>query len=258
MTPAISIVAGDVPETLGRLAELIGPVVFEQAIADLAGKWLAEFDLFTLTLPLTDQERRAYEGELQVYRPFRLRFVECFPDAPWREFLRVAAHTDEGRRAIAAWRTARKILSFTRAKAGALRDLLERHGDSRVLVFTAENETAYTVAREHLVMPLTCDIGRAERSEAVSRFARGELGALVSSRVLNEGFDVPEADVAVVLGGWGGDREYVQRIGRILRPRPGKRARIYELVSGDTLEVAQSFRRRSRLAARTTAPRHRG
>lgn len=50
-------------------------------------------------------------------------------------------------------------------------------------------------------MPLTCDIGRQERDEVLARFRRGEIRTLVSARVLNEGLDVPDADVAVIVGG---------------------------------------------------------
>ena len=79
-------------------------------------------------------------------------------------------------------------------------------------------------------MPITCDIPRAERAAALERFRRGELRALVSARVLNDGIDVPDADVAIVVGGTQGEREHVQRIGRLLRPQEGKTAVVYELV----------------------------
>ena len=95
--------------------------------------------------------------------------------------------------------------------------LLERHRDSRVLIFTADNEAAYAIAREHLVMPMTCDISRAEREAALAAFRAGTLRSLVSSRVLNEGIDVPDADVAIVVGSAQGEREHVQRIGRLLQ-----------------------------------------
>ena len=94
------------------------------------------------------------------------------------------------------------------------------------------------------------DIGRQERASALERFKRGELRALVSARVLNEGIDVPEADVAIVVGGTQGEREHVQRIGRLLRPKEGKSAIVYELVMRGTSEVAQSRRRRAGLAPR--------
>ena len=75
----------------------------------------------------------------------------------------------------------------------------------------------------------------------------------MSARVLNEGIDVPDADVAVVVGGALGEREHVQRVGRLLRPGEGKRAVVYELVTRDTIEVGQSRRRRQGLVARSSA-----
>jgi len=102
-------------------------------------------------------------------------------------------------------------------------------------------------------MPITCDIGRKERDEALERFRRGTLRALVSARVLNEGLDVPDADVAIVVGGSLGEREHVQRVGRLLRPAPGKRALVYELVTRGTSEVRQARRRRAGLGSRVAS-----
>jgi superfamily II DNA or RNA helicase len=103
------------------------------------------------------------------------------------------------------------------------------------------------------MMPLTCDIGRRERDQALDAFRRGRIRALVSARVLNEGIDVPDADVAIVVGGALGEREHVQRVGRLLRPAEGKRALVYELVTRDTIEVSQARRRRQGLVARRSA-----
>ena len=80
-------------------------------------------------------------------------------------------------------------------------------------------------------------------------YREGQIRALVSCRVLNEGMDVPDAEVAIILGGTQGAREHIQRIGRILRPNPGKRAQVYEIVCRGTLEVRQSITRSRSLAA---------
>jgi len=127
--------------------------------------------------------------------------------------------------------------------------LLERHRGSRTIVFTADNATAYAISRAHLIMPFTCDIKRKERERALSLFKEGKLGALVSAQVLNEGLDVPDAEVGIIVAGTRGEREHVQRVGRVLRPRPGKRALVYELVVRSSTEVGQSRRRRGALAA---------
>jgi superfamily II DNA or RNA helicase len=241
------------PDALARLGELLGPVVYELAIADLAGRFLASFDVITLPLDLEPDERRDYDALMAKFRPALIEFRRLCPAGSWAEFARAAGRTPEGRRAAAAWQEARRLLSLTRAKRAVLAELLARHRDARTLVFTAGNDAAYAIAREHLVMPLTCDIGRAERTAALEKFRAGELRALVSARVLNEGLDVPAADVGVIVGGSCGEREHVQRIGRLLRPAPGKRALVYELVTRRTVEVGQAQRRRKGLAPRVAA-----
>ena len=233
-----------------RLAALVGPPVFELGVADLAGGYLAPLKRITWRLSLDEEERRAYDALVAVYREAVRLYMGNHLGASWEDFLREAARTDEGRRGIAAWRRAARLLSFPRCKREALALLLARHRDQRTLVFVAHNETAYAIAREHLIMPLTSEIGRAERQEALERFRRGELRALVSAQVLNEGVDVPEAEVGIVVAGRMGEREHVQRVGRLLRPGAGKQALVYELVVAQSGEVRQAERRGARLAAR--------
>ncbi|MSP63342.1 MAG: DEAD/DEAH box helicase [Myxococcales bacterium] len=236
--------------TIERLAALIGPVVYELGIGDLAGRFLAPFDLITWSLDLGDAERTLYEAAMSEFRLVHARFRDLAPSATWPDFARWAARTPEGRRGLAGWRRAREMLTLTDAKRAALALLLARHRDARVLIFTADNESAYAISRRYLVMPLTCDIGRKERDDALARFRLGELRALVSARVLNEGLDVPEAEVGIVVGGSLGEREHVQRVGRLLRPAPGKQALVYDLVTRGTHEVRQAKRRSESLVQR--------
>jgi len=226
-----------------RLAALIGPVVFRRTIGDLAGRYLAPLERITWHLSLDPDERREHDALWEVYRQARRAFEGNHLSGSWEDFLRQAARTDEGRRGLSAWRRARRILAFPRRKREALSLLLGRHRAQRTLVFVADNQTAYAVAREHLVTPLTCDIGRAERDEVLTRFRAGTLRALVSAQVLNEGLDVPDAEVGIVVAGSLGEREHVQRIGRLLRPGQGKRALVYELVVEQSSEMRQSERR---------------
>jgi superfamily II DNA or RNA helicase len=106
------------------------------------------------------------------------------------------------------------------------------------------------VARRYLVPVITHQTKVTERSEILSAFARGEYTAVATSKVLNEGVDVPDANVAVVLSGSGSVREHVQRLGRILRQRQGKRALLYEVVTKSTTETFTSNRRREHDAYR--------
>lgn len=226
-------------DQIESLRDLIGPNVFELGIPDLSGTYLADFDCYTLQLELTPPERRSYETNMATFRNFHAKFRKSCPEASWTDFARFAARSIEGRNAMAGLRCARRIIHFTEAKAATLRSLLARHRDKKTLIFTADTETAYTIAREFLVMPLTAEIKRKEREEALLHFREGRWNALVSCRVLNEGLDVPEAEVGIVVGGAFGEREHIQRVGRLLRPAEGKKAVIYELICRNTMEIGQ-------------------
>lgn len=233
-----------------KVTSLVGPTVFSLEIGDLVGTWLADLDMVTLTLDLTRSERDDYERWMHDFRSVTGLLRQALGSAAsWKELTKLAARSTDGRRALAAFRQAQRLLAHTRAKRSVVAELLDRHRENRVLVFTADNESAYALARERLVMPVTCDISRKEREAVLARFRAGELRALVSSRVLNEGIDVPDADVAILVGAALGEREYVQRIGRLLRPAAGKRALVYELVTRRTLDERRARKRRVNLAA---------
>ncbi len=234
---------------LARLDALVGPEVYRASVEELAGRYLASFRLITIHLGLSPSESRAYGAEMSVFRPVCRSFFDVTPGASWPDFVTAAGRSEAGRRALAAWRRSRRIVRYCEAKRSIVSDLLVRHRDARVLVFAADNDTAYAVAREHLVQPITCDIGPKERSRALQRFSGGELRILVSARVLNEGIDVPAADVAIVAGGSQGSREYIQRVGRVLRPAPGKEAIVYDLVTRGTFEVRRASEHRRALAS---------
>lgn len=67
-------------------------------------------------------------------------------------------------------------------------------------------------------------MSREARARNMDAFRTGELRALISCRCLDEGIDVPEASVGIVLSGAAVVRQRVQRLGRILRTAPGKDA----------------------------------
>jgi hypothetical protein len=69
-----------------RLSELIGPKVFELSVSDLAGSYLAPFDLVKLFVELTPEERRSYEGWLALYREPLAEFRRLHPGASWESF----------------------------------------------------------------------------------------------------------------------------------------------------------------------------
>src|SRR5690606_37670851 len=100
------------------------------------------------------------------------------------------------------------------------------------------------------------------RRAILEGFRSGRYSKLVASRILNEGVDLPDANVAIIASGSSATREYVQRLGRVLRPKP-RTAVLYELVTRKTSEAQASRRRRPKEIRHQTAatpqkPPHRG
>ena len=145
-----------------------------------------------------------------------------------------------------------RLLSCAANKLDALDRLLREHAHEHILIFTESNDVVYHLSRRHLIPALTCETKAAERKAVLERFQAGEYPALVTSRVLNEGIDVPEAKVAIVLGGSAGAREYIQRLGRVLRKVDNRTAVLYEIIVGDTVDTGRAARRRPKSANPST------
>jgi superfamily II DNA or RNA helicase len=233
------------------LDALIGPIVYRKDIVELSGNYLADYDVERVSVELTEAERRLYDAERSLYRGFLARHgIRMSSPAGWGEFVLHSSRSVEGRRAMAAYRMQRRLAFAASAKLDYLEHLLSVHRRDRAILFTEDNATAYDVSRRFLLPAITHQTKVKERSRVLSGLADGSYGAVVTSRVLNEGVDVPDANVAVVLSGSGSVREHVQRLGRILRKKDGKRALLYELVTARTGETYTSERRREHSAYR--------
>jgi superfamily II DNA or RNA helicase len=120
------------------------------------------------------------------------------------------------------------------------------------LIFTADNATVYRISQDLLIPAITHQTPVKERHEILTKFREGEYKTLVASHVLNEGVDVPAASIAIILSGTGSTREYIQRLGRVLRKgtQENKQAILYEVVAEDTSEEGTSARRKGNEAPR--------
>ncbi len=237
----------DGAETLLKTA--IGETVYRQEIGALSGEYLSGYETIKINVRLSPEERDEYQEARGIYRAFLSghRISLSGPDG-WVRFLAATSRSEEGRRAFTAYRTQKAIAQGSQAKLRVLERLIRQHRLDRMLIFTSDNETVYRISRRFLVPAITHQTKVKERREILAAFNAGVYPFLVTSRVLNEGVDVPEANVAVVLSGSGSVREHVQRLGRILRQVEGKHAVLYELVAEQTGEEYASSRRRQHSA----------
>lgn len=231
------------------MEKLIGPVVFRAYIDELEGKVLAPYLTRRIRVELSPEETAEYTAARKTYTNFIRRHQIDFSDPDgWSRFIAMSARMPGGREAFTAYLKQRQIARCGRAKLELVWKLIRQHRGERILVFTADNDAAYQMGEAFCMPVLTHKTKAGERRDFLERFRSGEYPVLFTSKVLNEGVDVPEASVGIVVSGSGSIREHVQRLGRILRAKEGKQAVLYELVSEGTSEMRVSDRRRQNRA----------
>ena len=120
------------------------------------------------------------------------------------------------------------------AKSGALKG-------RKTILFTQREKTMTKVtqalrdARVNAV-EVSAETDEDERKERVREFRDGKAEAFSSPRVGDEGINFPEADLAISIASVKSRRQLIQRLGRIIRPRPGKLATFVVLYAVGTLE----------------------
>lgn len=139
-----------------------------------------------------------------------------------------------------------RLAAGNQAKAAAAASIAAAHAGAAILVIGQYLDQLEQLA-ETLGAPLiTGKTTQKERSALYAAFNEGRLPLLVVSKVANFAVNLPDASVAIeVSGAFGSRQEEAQRLGRILRPKPGdNKAYFYTLVSGDSREQEFALRRR--------------
>ncbi len=228
------------------LDELIGPEVYRRSPAELtAGRYLAQYQEVRIDVALSSEDEVRYAEQRRIYRSFlqRRHITIRSPEDFQQKLIFLSARDAEARAAMLAWREARNIAMNSPAKYVEIERLLHRHAADQVILFSEYNVLVDEVSRRFCLPSITYKTPAEERRIILERFRTGQYSKLVTGRVLNEGVDVPDCRVAIIVSGNSTKREYIQRLGRILRPKTGQ-ALLYELVTSGTTEEEIAKRRR--------------
>ncbi len=228
------------------IEDLVGPLVQRVSVDDLAGEHLADYDIKRIEVALTPDERDRYEESQRTFTDYlKQSNIQLRSGSDYQELVKRSGNDPAAREALLAKQRAREVMMNAQRKVDRLATILDRHREDRIIVFTAHTDLVYRLSERFLIPAITHETGASERREILERFRDGTYSRVVTANVLDEGVDVPDANVAVVLSGSGSEREFTQRLGRILRPKADSgRALLYELVTEETAEERVARRRR--------------
>ncbi len=232
-----------------QLRELVGPIVYRREVGEMVDQELADFALERRFVALSPDEREQYDRATEVYEGFMEAkgYRERYPDREdrWRVFMSETRRSPRARRAFRAFLERERIVQLAEAKLEAVGRILRLFPGEQALVFCGATEQAEAVSRRLALPLITGYTPASERKRILDWVESGEVQAVVSVRVLDEGWDVPSAKLGLILGDTtrGGRQQHRQRLGRILRRQGDRVASLYELVVADTHEFFASQKR---------------
>lgn len=229
------------------LTYLIGPEIYRKTPQELAGGTLAEYQVIQVNVSLSKQEQNQYQELMRIRNTFLQKSQLSLGSLEgWQRFVQLSARSVAGREAMRSHHEAKALALGTESKLRVLSDLLSQHQGQQILIFTHDNATVYRISQDFLIPAITHQTPVKERYKILEYFRQGIYVTLVVANVLDEGIDVPEVSIAIMLAGSGSSRQFIQRLGRILRKgnTPNKQAILYEVITENTTEEYTSQRRR--------------
>ncbi len=225
-----------------ELFPLMGGIAYYKSPGELAEEgYLAPYVIRQIIVDFTPEEKRKYNELRKAYREA----------AKGRSFNQLLEDAKRGsitaQRALSIHSKMQQLVHMASRKLNAVADIVKKElaRGSKIIIFTQYVEQAKKIS-EILKAPLLYgDLEPKERKRVLSEFKKAPTGVLVVTTVGDEGIDIPDANVGIVVAGTGSRRQFVQRLGRILRPHENKRAVLYEVIVKNTAEEQWAKRRKN-------------
>jgi superfamily II DNA or RNA helicase len=225
---------------------------YERALED---EIISDFKIALLGVDFDDNEREQYEASDSECSRLKSKLVKQYgvTSAPFGQFIKevvilsggsfLAQDTRLARKYIKEFTARKKLITSSQGKINALKHLTESIDNATgTIVFTETIEAARKA--KNLLMSnginaevIDSSMSRSEREYILRKFAQHEIQCIISPRILDEGIDVPEADLAVIMSASKSKRQMIQRMGRVIRKKAdGRLARVVFMFMKDTLE----------------------
>jgi superfamily II DNA or RNA helicase len=231
--------------------KLVGGIVFQAYSGELArNKHLASYEIERRQVNMLPEELEEYNKNFGVYQVslkkigLRMQYAGAF-----RRLIMMSGRSRAAREAVLARNKAMDIALNSRSKIEELKKILAEKRGQKTIIFTQHNKLVYDISDRFLIPFITHKSSKQERHDALSGFKDGRYNVIVTSKVLDEGVDVPDAELGIILSGTGSSREFIQRLGRLLRPKPDSntKAKLIEIISSGTREIGTSAKRKRAL-----------
>ncbi|HEX5519487.1 MAG TPA: helicase-related protein, partial [Candidatus Nitrosocosmicus sp.] len=236
------------------LFQLIGDIIYKKDFYELADKnYLSNFVLKKRIINMLPDEVIQYNNKILEYKKL-LKSCGIFYPIKLEKLVILSGNNTQLRKALLLRNEALEIALNSRAKILELEKILKEIDLERkkIIIFTIHTKLAYDISNRFLIPVITHRTKNDERNEILEGFRKGFYKTLVTTKVLDEGTDVQDVNMGIILSGTGSKREFIQRLGRLLRPKNIKEdvAELVEIISSNTSETYTSNKRNTGIKRR--------
>lgn len=212
-------------EDILRYAPIVYSYEINEAVQDDA---LSPFHVVFVGVDLDHRDRERYETiqrHIKNSRPADVRSMSF-------------GELDYGLRL--AYTERRELLCKCACKKEAAARIIALHYSDKIVVFSEYTDTTDELEKRlsaiYRCVKYHSKLGAKERKRALQVFRDYSPCILITVKALDEGLDVPNANIGIIVAGTKVKRQTIQRLGRILRKKEGKNAIVYVLYCLNTIE----------------------
>lgn len=247
------------PEGQARrdLAASLGRIICQYGIREAtAGQTVSPYNIYHISLSFCEEEQHAYEDLSWQMNRLYARLVKARPSlglfGQTERFELLRSLTGDKDRRIAEAALLYMNLAYKRkslvclasARISCACDLIKRLDDKEQIIIFSERigqaEELYRLLQE--IYPESAGryhskMGSQANRNVLERFRTGSVRILIACKAIDEGLDVPDASIGIILSCASTARQRIQRLGRIIRKKSGKEsAALYYLHITETSE----------------------
>jgi superfamily II DNA or RNA helicase len=225
------------------LLDTLAPTVYKISLdACVAAGIVSPYHIYCKPLQLTPVEQKEYKkiNNSFVYYKYQLGQFNAFDEAQ-RIMGDKNAHPSDKKSAVMFYRAIRerkKVVDFASNKIAEFQKLVLNNMGSKILAFSGANDFTDQLCAS--VSPLSATYHskktKKQREKALEDFRTNKINVLCSTKALNQGLDIPDANMGIMCGITSKALPMIQRIGRLIRFQEGKVGEIYILYVKDSQE----------------------
>ena len=204
--------------------------------------FVSPYKITCIPVKLSEEEREDYKkvNNSFVYNKYQLGQFDAFNEAS-RILKSNTASGAEKRAAVLFWKAIRdrkKIVDYAQNKITKFKNIYYKNTDKKILVFGGANDFTDQLCDSiaPYAMAYHSKKTKKQRNVALELFKSGEINVLCSTKALNQGFDVPNANMGIICGITSKGLSMIQRVGRLVRFQENKVGQIIILYVADSQE----------------------